>query len=120
MASLPEAATSFGAVVSGGELFLYGDTPENGIVYTADKVSGAFHRIALRNGASWRRCPAGWRRRGPPLVAVDGRLYRVGGMAARNLSGETANLQSLDSGGGVRPRHPTWNELPPCRGAQQS
>lgn len=120
VASLPEAATSFGAVVSGGELFLYGGHTGERHVYTADKVSGAFHRIALRNGASWEALPRGLAAQGTALVAVDGRLYRVGGMAARNLSGETANLQSLDSAAEYDPATRTWNELPALPAARSS
>ncbi|MBL9173881.1 MAG: PQQ-binding-like beta-propeller repeat protein [Verrucomicrobiales bacterium] len=120
VASLPEAATSFGAVVSGGELFLYGGHTGERHVYTADKVSGAFHRIALKDGATWEALPRGLAAQGTALVAVDGRLYRVGGMAARNLTGETANLQSLDSAAEYDPATRNWNELPALPAARSS
>lgn len=120
VAPLPEAATSFGAVVSGGELFLYGGHTGERHVYTADKVSGAFHRIALKDGASWESLPRGLAAQGTALVAVDGRLYRVGGMAARNLSGEPANLQSLDSAAEYDPATRNWNELPSLPAARSS
>lgn len=120
VAPLPEAATSFGAVVSGGELFLYGGHTGERHVYTADKVSGAFHRIALKDGASWEALPRGLAAQGTALVAVDGRLYRVGGMAARNLSGEPANLQSLDSAAEYDPATRNWNELPALPAARSS
>ncbi|MCW5557532.1 MAG: PQQ-binding-like beta-propeller repeat protein [Verrucomicrobiae bacterium] len=110
---MPEAATSFGAAVAGGHLYLYGGHTGERHVYTADKVSGAFHRLALENGAAWESLPAGPAAQGTALVAVDGRLARVGGMAARNLPGEPADLHSLDSVALYDPATRSWTDLPP-------
>jgi len=109
---MPEAATSFGAAVTGGHLYLYGGHTGERHVYTADKVSGAFHRVAVEDGASWESLPRGVAAQGTALVAVDGRLVRVGGMAARNLAGEKADLRSLDSAAMYDPASRTWTELP--------
>jgi len=118
---LPEAATSFGAAVAGGHLYLYGGHTGERHVYTADKVSGAFHRVKLDDkAASWEALPRGLAAQGTALVAVDDRLVRVGGMAARNLTGEPVNLQSLDSVAMYDPATRTWTELPPLPAPRSS
>ena len=118
--ALPEAATSFGAAVAGGHLYLYGGHTGERHVYTADKVSGAFHRAPLREGATWESLPRGLAAQGTALVAVDGRLYRLGGMAARNLAGEPPHLQSLDSAAVYDPETRDWTELPALPAARSS
>ncbi|MBX3732393.1 MAG: PQQ-binding-like beta-propeller repeat protein [Verrucomicrobiae bacterium] len=118
--SLPEAATSFGATVLGEFLYVYGGHTGERHVYTADKVSGAFHRVALAPGATWEVLPSGPAAQGTALVAVDGHLVRVGGMAARNLAGEPSNLQSLDSVARYDPKTGDWSELPPLPAARSS
>lgn len=110
---LPEAATSFGAAVAGDHLYIYGGHTGERHVYTADKVSGSFHRVPLVDGAAWESLPRGVAAQGTALVSVDGRLVRIGGMAARNIAGEPQNLQSLDSVAAYDPQAGLWTELPP-------
>lgn len=120
VAPLPVAVTSFGAVVEGGALYIYGGHTGERHVYSADKVSGALHRLALKPGAVWEGLPGGEPVQGTALVAHGGRLYRVGGMAARNAAGEKGDLHSSATVARFDPAAGRWMELPPLPAARSS
>ena len=86
-APLPEPVTSFGAVVDGGHLYVYGGHLGEQHEYAADTVSTKFRRLRLVPGSSWEELPSGPAAQGASLVAYHGAIIRVGGMAARNTNG---------------------------------
>ncbi|MFN0068043.1 MAG: PQQ-binding-like beta-propeller repeat protein [Limisphaerales bacterium] len=119
-APLPLAATSFGAVVEDGALFVYGGHTGERHVYSADKVSGALHRLAPKPGAAWETLAPGEPVQGTALVAHGGRLYRVGGMAARNAAGEKGDLHSSATVTRFDTAAGRWTDLPPLPAARSS
>ncbi len=96
-APLPQAVTSFGAVTSGGWLYVFGGHMGERHHYSSNEVSGAFYRLNLAGGREWEALPPGEASQSPVLVADADYLYRVGGMAARNPKGQTNDLWSHES-----------------------
>ncbi len=84
LAPLPETITSFGAATSDGWLYAFGGHKGERHDYSAEMVSGSFQRLKLSDGQAWEKLPSAAPGQGLALVAYDGELYRVGGMAARN------------------------------------
>jgi N-acetylneuraminic acid mutarotase len=97
LAPMPESVTSFAAVTHDGWLYVCGGHRGERHDYTVDQVSGSFHRLNLKDGSAWERLPSTEPGQGMPLVAHGRHLYRTGGMAARNRSGEKQDLVSSDS-----------------------
>lgn len=113
LAPLPEAVTSFGAVTDNGWLYAFGGHKGARHDYTAEKVSGAFHRLRLDDGRAWETLPPAAPGQGQPLVAVGGRVYRIGGMAARNRAGEKQDLESTALVQQFDPRLMRWADATP-------
>lgn len=112
LAPMPEAVTSFAAVTSDGWLYVFGGHKGERHDYSADFVSGAFHRLRLADGAQWETLPSASAAQGVPLVAYKGSVYRTGGMAARNHQGEKQDLFSRAEVLRFDPRHGQWENLP--------
>ncbi len=87
--------TSFGAATSHGWLYVFGGHKGERHEYNADMVSGAFHRLHLKPGATWERLPGAAPSQGVPLVAHGKYIYRIGGMAARNTPAAKQDLYSV-------------------------
>lgn len=108
---MPEAVTSFGAVTAGGWLYVFGGHTGKRHDYSADKVSGAFHRLRLSDGRAWEKLPASAPGQGLPLVSHGRHIYRVGGMAARNPSGTKQDLYSTTVVQRFDPRRGEWQDF---------
>jgi hypothetical protein len=96
LAPLPEAVTSFGAVTVGDWIHVCGGHRGERHDYTSETVSGSFHRLRWSGpvGGSWERLAPVEPAQGAPLVAHGSKIYRAGGMAARNRGGEPTDLHS--------------------------
>lgn len=92
---LPEAVSSFGAIVHDGSLYVYGGHSGKAHSYSTATVSGKFHRLDLKNPKAWEELPSGPGLQGMNLAAVGGKIYRVGGMQPRNAPGELADTHSV-------------------------
>lgn len=93
---LPEAVTSFGAASHQGHLYVLGGHRGERHDYAADFVSGSFHRIRLDGVGGWEALPATDPGQGMPIVGHRDGIFRIGGMTARNRSGEKQDLVSTD------------------------
>jgi hypothetical protein len=111
---MPEATSSFGAAVSDDWLYVYGGHTAPTHTYHTAAVSGRFHRVRLDGAAgSWEPLPPGPPLQGMNLVALGGRVYRVGGMAPRNLQGKPADNVSVAECATFDPAAGRWSEAPP-------
>lgn len=117
---MPEGVTSFGAVTADSSLYVFGGHKGERHEYSAEKVSGSFHRLDLHNGTAWERLPDATPGQGQPLVAHDGFVYRIGGMAARNRAGEKQDLASMDLVQRFDPRRKVWKDLAPLPAPRSS
>ena len=110
--TLPEATASFGAVASGGWMYVYGGHVSATHSYSIEAVSGSFHRWNLSTGA-WEALPGGPGLQGVGLAAHEGRIYRAGGMQPRNRKGEPEDQRSVADVARFDPATRQWMPLPP-------
>jgi Kelch motif len=111
-ATLPEAASSFGAVASDGWLYIYGGHTAPTHRYSTESVSGRFSRLNLSDGATWQSLPAGPPLQGVSLVSYHGQIYRIGGMQPRNQPGEPEDVRSVAGAARFDPGTGQWQQLP--------
>ncbi|MCI0540304.1 MAG: hypothetical protein L0Z50_34305 [Verrucomicrobiales bacterium] len=119
-AALPESVTSFGAVTAQGWLYVFGGHKGERHDYSAEMVSGAFHRVRLSDGRAWEPLPAAAPAQGLPLVAHGRHIYRVGGMAARNPADAKQDLYSMSLVQSFDPQRGLWEECPPLPAPRSS
>lgn len=117
---LPETVTSFGAVTAGDWLYVFGGHKGERHEYCVEMVSGSFHRLNLRNGRAWESLPPAAPGQGQPLVAHDGYIYRLGGMAAHNKAGEKQDLYSRALVQRFDPHQRRWEDLAPLPAVRSS
>lgn len=110
-ATLPEATSSFGEVVSNGWLYVYGGHIAHTHSYSTDAVSGRFERLNLSNGR-WEALPGGPGLQGMNLAAYQGKIYRIGGMGPRNKPDEKQAIFSVADCARFDPATKTWESLP--------
>jgi N-acetylneuraminic acid mutarotase len=117
---MPEAVTSFGAVTHDGWLYTFGGHKGERHEYSAELVSGSFHRLNLGDSRTWERLSAAAPGQGQPLVAHNGQIYRVGGMAARNAAGAKHDLFSMPNVQRFDPQRGQWEDLTPLPAGRSS
>jgi N-acetylneuraminic acid mutarotase len=112
-ATMPEATASFGAVVSGGWLYVYGGHVSPTHSYSTDAVSGKFFRMNLAGPGKWEELPGGPGLQGMNLATYAGKIYRIGGMMPRNQPGHAADNFSSADCARFDPASQVWEALPP-------
>lgn len=109
---LPKGVTSFGAAVSGDDLYLYGGHWGAAHGYAAEDQSNEFLKLSLSNPKGWEQLQSGPRVTGLALVAHGNKLYRVGGFQAKNKDGEAQSLWSTADAASFDPQSGHWTQLP--------
>ena len=112
-ATLPQPASSLGAVVSDGWLYVYGGHIAPTHVYSTEAVSGQFARLNLSGNTGWQPLPGGPGLQGMNLAAHKGLIYRIGGMAPRNKPGDAVDNYSVADCARFDPATMKWEPLPP-------
>ncbi|MBL8756394.1 MAG: hypothetical protein JNK15_24080 [Planctomycetes bacterium] len=112
--TLPQAITSFGACRSHGCVWIYGGHIGREHVHSRANVVGTFLRLDGTEPSDVRLLPPGPALQGTALVAgPDGRIWRVGGLSARNEPEADADLHSTASVACFDPGLGVWNEATP-------
>jgi hypothetical protein len=109
---LPEPLASFGGAVADGWLYIYGGHIGEEHAHSKDNLSQHFRRMPVAGG-DWEELPMETPLQGLPLVAHDGKLYRVGGLSAQNAPGDDEVLHSVAEFSCYDPETKTWSTLPP-------
>lgn len=117
---LPEPVASFGAAVSDGWLYVYSGHKGGVHEHSRDNLSKSFLRTKLDGTSDWQELPMGPPLQGLALVAHEGKLYRIGGLDARNASGEEESLHSVSSFACFDPEANHWQDLPPLPNGRSS
>lgn len=117
---LPQALASFGAAVTGGHLYLYGGHTGRAHVHAKNTQTGAFLRVSLSEPTAWETLPAGPAAQGLGLVGHEGKVYRIGGMQARNEDPAKEDLHSLAEVACFDPAVGSWKALPPLPAGRSS
>lgn len=117
---LPKAVSSFGAVACDGHLYVYGGHAGTAHSYSTATSLGTFLRVPLAGGAAWEELPGGPGLIGLNLAAAGGRVYRVGGMLARNKPGDRADLVSVPDVAVFDPKAKAWSPGVPLPAGRSS
>lgn len=117
---LPEPISSFGAAVCDGYLYVYSGHTGGEHEHSRDNLSQKFLRIKLDGGSVWEELPMETPLQGLPLVAHGGKLYRVGGLNAKNAEGEDEKLHSVAEFSCYDPAAKKWTALAPLPEARSS
>jgi hypothetical protein len=118
---LPEPVSSFGAAEADGWLYVYSGHTGTEHDHSAANQSQHFRRVQLAGGKEWEELPMQRPLQGLALVAYGGKLYRVGGMNARNATTkDEADLYSTDEFACFDPATRTWTALAPLPAPRSS
>ncbi len=118
--SLPKAVASFGGAVADGWLYVYGGHTGTPHDHSDANLSHHFRRLPL-GGGTWEELPMQTPLQGLALVAHDGRLYRIGGLNARNATTDDAeDLHSTAEFGCYDPATGKWTSLAPLPAPRSS
>lgn len=118
--ALPEPISSFGAAVCDGYLYVYSGHTGGEHEHSKDNLSQKFLRLKLDGGKEWEELPMETPLQGLPLVAHAGKLYRVGGLNAKNADGEDEDLHSVAEFSCYDPAAKKWTALAPLPEARSS
>ena len=109
---MPQPATSFGASIADGWLYLYGGNTGKAHEFHRDSVTGDFFRLQLPAGTTWEKLPGGLGLLSSSVVSYEGKIIRLGGMNARNEKGAKNDLHSTDEVMRFDPAAQKWEALP--------
>ena len=111
---LPEELTSFGATITGNQLYVYGGHTGSAHSYSVDEQSNRLWSLDLSaKDAKWQSHASGPSLQGLALVSRGDQIIRIGGFTAVNKLGEDHNLQSQASVARYDIASDTWIDLPP-------
>ncbi|MGF1464939.1 MAG: hypothetical protein ACFCGT_02295 [Sandaracinaceae bacterium] len=117
---MPVAVTSFGAAVQQGYAYVLGGYHGAPHDYHRAGQSRAFLRLPLDGGAWERIDELEQGIQGVALVALDGRVCRLGGNRVLNAQGEPVQLRSLAEAACYDPTTRSWRSLPSLPEARSS
>lgn len=117
---LPNAISSFGATELDGFIYVYGGHSGTTHTYSNETTLGTFQRLSLNGGKKWEELPGGTGLQGLNLAAVGGKVYRVGGMQARNKPGEKGDLYSVSEVEAYDPKTSKWSPATPLPSGRSS
>lgn len=115
-----DGIASFGAAIEGDWLYVYGGHTGKTHTYSKKQSSSRFQRASLTKGGDWEELPSGPGLQGLVLLAHDGKLYRIGGMVAKNEPGEKDDLYSVPDFARYDPKTKKWTDLTPLPEARSS
>lgn len=110
---LPHPLASFGAAVEGDWLYVYSGHTGKAHAHSRRNLVDGFYRVHLAKPQSWQSLPAGPPLQGLAMVAHGGRLFRIGGLDARNEPQQDEDLHSVASVAAFDPATNVWRDLPP-------
>jgi len=109
----PEAVASFGAAVVDDEVYVYGGHIGRAHQHSRDNLSSGFYKFKLPDGAKWSKVGEVRPLQGLALVAHGGKVYRIGGLDARNPKEKPSELWSTDEVTCFDPATGKWTTLTP-------
>lgn len=117
---LPMPISSFGAAVCDGYAYVYGGHTGNAHDHSRDNLSPYFCRYKIGSDDDWQVLPLTQKLQGLALVAHDGKVYRVGGLEARNALHDEADLHSVATFAQYDPGSEKWTEFAPLPAPRSS
>jgi N-acetylneuraminic acid mutarotase len=111
--ALIEPIASFGAAVADDHLYVYSGHTGKAHEHSRRNLSPHFRRLKLTSNPSWEALPIGPALQSVALVAYRNKVYRVGGMLARNEPSEEDDLLSVPDFAEFDPIKNSWRALRP-------
>lgn len=112
---LPLGMTSFGATILDGYIYVVGGKEGKAHSYAKSYQNRSVFRLKFdqdSHPAEWQTVGEGLGLQGLAIVGHQGRIYRVGGLEARNAEGEEQDLHSLADVLEFDPDNGSWRGLP--------
>jgi YHS domain-containing protein len=109
---LPKAISSFGAAELDGYIYVYGGHSGTTHTYSTETTLGTFQRLHITGPTKemmWEELPSGTGLQGLNLAVTGGKVYRVGGMQARNKPGDKGDSHSLAEVAAFDPKTKKWS-----------
>jgi hypothetical protein len=110
--ALPVAISSFGGAVNDGWLYVYSGHTGRAHAHSRENLSNSFVRLNLADPIKWEKLAMETPLQGMALVSAGGKIYRIGGLNARNARKEDADLHSVDEFARFDPATGAWTKLP--------
>jgi N-acetylneuraminic acid mutarotase len=110
--ALPEGVASFGAATLNDDIYVYSGHTGKTHSYSKNHMLMGFFRASLHGDRKWERLALPIPAQGVALVAAKNRIYRIGGMQARNEPGASHDLYSLKEVAAYDPGNNLWESLP--------
>jgi len=109
----PRALTSFGAATIDGQFYIVGGKEGKAHAYAKSYQNRNLYRLKSQHGESseWETVSECDGLQGVSLVAHAGKLYRIGGMEARNAEGAEHDLHSVADFVCFNPADGSWKKL---------
>lgn len=109
---LPAPVASFGAAATPeGHVFIYGGHAGVRHKYNREDVNGDLY-LWQQGMSRWEKLASHEPAQGASLIALTGRVLRVGGMAAQNAKDEKQDLWSSETAGAFDLQSKRWTDLP--------
>lgn len=118
--NMPEALASFGAAECDGWLYTYGGHTGRAHAHSRDNLSQSFRRVKIQENSDWEELPMQTPLQGLALVSHQGKIYRIGGLNARNAKDEDDDLHSVSDFACFDPVEKKWIALPSLPEARSS
>ena len=109
---LPVGVASFGAATLGDHIYVYSGHTGKTHSYSKNNMLMGFFRASLHGDGKWESLALPTPAQGVALVASKDRIYRIGGMQARNEPGESHDLYSIKEVAAYNPASNQWVSLP--------
>ena len=111
--AMPAAVTSFGAAVADDWLYVYSGHTGTAHAHSKKNLSPSFARLNLQQPKAWEKLPMETPLQGLAMVAHGGKIYRIGGLDARNEPEAESDLHSRTEFSSFDPTTMKWSQLPP-------
>lgn len=119
-APLDPPTTSFGGVILGKHVYVYGGHLGGAHNYTEAEQSDRFSRLDLAHPEKWESLGTVPKRTGFPLVAHQGKIYRIGGFVVKDVKDSESQLTSTADFARFDPITNQWEDLTPMPSGRSS
>ena len=112
-ADLPRGMTSFGATVVDNQVYVIGGKSGRAHSYAKSYQNRDVFCLSLSgDDKEWKTVGENLGLQGLAIVGYQGKVYRIGGLEARNKEGEDHDLHSIAEVLEFHPADQSWNKLP--------
>ena len=113
LADFPKGMTSFGATVIGDKVFVIGGKSGKAHAYAKSYQNRDVFALAIDGSNNqWQSLGENLGLQGLAIVSYDNKIYRIGGLEARNKEDEDDDLHSVADFKEFDPATKTWTDLP--------